>query len=107
MFTYSLLENALEKALRKQEKQLKIKEKTNKSNWRALENKLNLINLFKMILITIKIAHHMKKIYLMNLLKKGLLNLKIWKKGLILIAWFISKKLKKETRKSLEIIKIW
>ena len=27
MFTYSLLENALEKALRKQEKQLKIKEK--------------------------------------------------------------------------------
>ena len=32
MFTYSLLENALEKALRKQEKQLKIKEKTNKSN---------------------------------------------------------------------------
>ena len=27
MFTYSLLENALEKALRKQENQLKIKEK--------------------------------------------------------------------------------
>ena len=27
MFTYSLLENALEKALKKQEKQLKIKEK--------------------------------------------------------------------------------
>ena len=27
MFTYSLLENALEKALGKQEKQLKIKEK--------------------------------------------------------------------------------
>ena len=27
MFTYSLLENASEKALRKQEKQLKIKEK--------------------------------------------------------------------------------
>ena len=45
---------------------------------------------------------------LMNLLlKKGLLTFGSYKKKLILIIWFICRKLKQEVQKILEIIKIW
>ena len=38
------------------------------------------------------IPHEEQKIYLINLLEKGILSFKVYKKDIILIIWFISKK---------------
>ena len=68
------------------EKQAKTIEKQGKKQIKPIEdhgkNSLNLVHLLKRILILTKIAYHLKnkKKYLMNLLKKCLLNFGIQKK---------------------------
>ena len=74
--------------LKSKQKQLKSKTKSEYKQFSITENNwLNLIDLLKKILIPTETVHHLtnKKKYLIDLLKKNLMNFRIRKNKLILI----------------------
>ena len=67
---------------------------------------LNLMNLFKWVLIKKEIAYHSKnkKQYLINLLRKGLLNSEAQKKYLIVVTVQFSRKKSERFQKLLKFV---